>query len=128
VWFDFLSVNGTEYVSAYVAKDGDILAASCSSDSIQVRPIGANDEYPPSLFSGIPGGFEIIADLGELGSLIVNVTTETTLFNGLGLYNRLAGSMVGSLNGGDLITGGVALYEQFKLTIDGHTSFFQGII
>jgi hypothetical protein len=117
VWFDFLALNGTEYVSAYIAKDGDILAASCSADSIQVRPIGVNDDYPPTVFSGIPGGFEIRADLGELGTLVVNVTTETVLFNGLGLYNRLAGSMIGRLNDGDLMTGGVSLYEQFKLKL-----------
>ncbi|KAJ6552970.1 hypothetical protein B0H19DRAFT_842716, partial [Mycena capillaripes] len=59
VWFDFLDLNGTEYGSAYVAKDDSILVASCDLSSIRVRPIGENATYPPGNDLGFPSGYHI---------------------------------------------------------------------
>lgn len=117
VWFDFIGMDKKNYISSYVAKAGEILAASCTAGAIKVRPTGANNAYPPHTLTGVAGGFHIVADLGDLGTLDVNVTTANLIFNGLGLYNRMAGSVVASLNGGELITGGIALWEQFAMTL-----------
>lgn len=116
MWFDFLGLDGTEYVSAYAAKNDQILTASCQEGSVIVRPSGVNDKYPPEVTTGNPGGFTIEMDLGTAGILSVNVTVKSILTEAETFYTRFAGSMVGSLNGGELIEGGVALFEQFKLT------------
>lgn len=115
MWFDFLARNGSEYISAYVAENGKIVTASCRPGSAKVRPSGANDAYPPNVTSGVPGGFTVELDLGSAGILNVNVTVETVLVDGGTLYSRFAGSMVGSINGGPVIKGGIALFEQFNL-------------
>lgn len=108
--------DGKEYVSAYASKQGEIITVSCHAGSIKVRPSGVNDEYPPTVMSGNPGGFTINLHLGAGSTLNVNVTSESILFEVAPLYTRWAGSMVGNLNGGPAIEGGVALFEEFKLT------------
>jgi hypothetical protein len=44
-----------------------------------------------------------------------NVYTNTTVLSAPGIYSRWTGSLTGSYNGGALMTGGQALFEQFKL-------------
>ena len=116
VWFDFLGLDGIEHVSAYAATNGRIITASCKAGSAKVRPIGVNDDYPPTVTSGDPDGFAVVFDLEGGGMLNVNVTVINIIGEAATLYTRFAGSMIGSLNGGKLIEGGVALFEQFKLT------------
>ena len=116
MWFDFLDLSGNEYVSAYVAQDGQILTASCTTNSIKVRPAGENDTYPPTVTSGNPEGYSIIIDLGNDEILSVNATAKTVLLQAETLYTRSSGSLEGRLNGGPLLTGGVALFEEFKMT------------
>lgn len=113
MWFDFLAPDGTEYVSAYAAEHGRIITASCKNGSADVRP--SNSDYPPKANSTSPTGFSVDLDLGLDGVLSVNVIVETILAQGETLYTRWAGSMVGSLDGGQVMKGGVALFEQFNL-------------
>ncbi|KAJ7775981.1 hypothetical protein DFH07DRAFT_983139 [Mycena maculata] len=97
VWFDFLDKTGTESVSAYVAKDGKIVAASCTLGSITVRPTGQNATYPPVLSTPNPTGYHIAIDLGEEGTLAVDVTVLTTLITVNPEYARSIGNVSGTL-------------------------------
>jgi len=74
-----------------------------------------NDEYPPVASSGFPGGFNITLHLGNESTLTARVHIKTILQQSTTLYSRWAGSMEGSVDGGEVISGGVALLEEFKL-------------
>lgn len=122
VWFDFLAVNGTEFVSAYAAKDGEIVVASCASDSIRVRPTlgGINATYPPHLSTPNPSGYTVTLDLGAEGVLDMNVSVSAPLFlPPIDQYTRSVGNITGRLvtggTPGELMSG-IALFEQFKMT------------
>ncbi|KAJ7255135.1 hypothetical protein B0H12DRAFT_1114271 [Mycena haematopus] len=121
VWFDFLDRTGTEAVSAYVAKDNQILAASCVLGSITVRPAGQNTTYPPVISTGNPSGYHIEADLGAEGTLVVEVGVLSDLIGVNPEYARFVGNMAGEVvsTEGEATTGlvGMALFEQFKLTL-----------
>ncbi|KAJ7609990.1 hypothetical protein DFH06DRAFT_1374747 [Mycena polygramma] len=101
VWFDFLALNGTEFVSAYASKDNSILAASCQPGSIRVRPTGKNSTYPPHISTGPPSGYNITLDMGREGLLELNGRVTGVL--------KAAGRVVEEM-------AGVALFEQFALT------------
>ncbi|KAL4785635.1 hypothetical protein BJX76DRAFT_323742 [Aspergillus varians] len=110
VWADTLTPNEDNNVSAYVSKDGEIIAAHCGG--LRVRPYGANSTYPPTTSTGAPTGFdlEIAVPEGqlELRAEYVYVTVDFEV------YRRFTGRIGGTLNGEDLPTG-VALWEQFTL-------------
>ncbi|KAJ6454452.1 hypothetical protein C8R47DRAFT_997241 [Mycena vitilis] len=119
VWFDFLALNGTEYVSAYASKDDSILVASCQPDSIRVRPSGQNSTYPPLSSTGPPSGYHITLDLGREGSLELNMTVEAQIAAIPPIYTRSTGRITGGLTtAGRAVKEmtGVALFEQFALT------------
>ncbi|KAF7360020.1 hypothetical protein MVEN_00729600 [Mycena venus] len=124
VWFDFLALNGTEYLSAYAAKDGKIIAASCESNSIRVRPIGQNATYPPVLSTGPPSGYHITLDLQNAGTLEVDVSVMEKIADSTPEYTRSVGNMSGvvvpvgayKVESDPTVLGGKALFEQFKLT------------
>ncbi|TVY87058.1 Tyrosinase family protein, partial [Lachnellula willkommii] len=65
VWFDTLGLDGSEWVSAYASRDGEIVFSSCDASSLTVRPSGGDDQYPPSASGGDPTGFTIWMDLGD---------------------------------------------------------------
>ncbi|TVY26939.1 Tyrosinase family protein [Lachnellula hyalina] len=115
VWFDTLGLDGTEYVSAYASKDGEIVFSSCEASSLTVRPSGGDDQYPPSVSGGDPTGFTIWMDLGDAGALDVNVTMGTVILDGGPSYKRWTASMQGQVRCGQLMTGGMAVLEQFKM-------------
>lgn len=112
MWFDVIASNGTEYVSSYAARNGSIIASSCSG--IKVRPTGKNSQYPPKITSGNPQGFHIELDLGSEGILIVDVNGTLIVADVL-LYTRWIGTLSGGVQGSSVYQG-VALYEEFKLT------------
>ncbi|KAJ7145567.1 hypothetical protein C8R44DRAFT_601176 [Mycena epipterygia] len=120
VWFDFLDITGTEFVSAYAAKDGKIVAASCTLGSIAVRPTGQNSTYPPVISTGNPSGYHINLDLSSGGRMKVDVAVLAPLIGVNPEYARSVGNMTGSIVpvNGAATTGltGTALFEQFKLT------------
>ena len=112
VWFDALSPDGTESVSAYVSLDDRIVVAACSG--IRVRPLcGVN--YPPKAGDPPPVGFSIEIDLGAAngGLLVVNATSEVILQSNPSYY-RAAGTLSGGFAGQKQLSGN-ALYEQFHL-------------
>lgn len=113
VWFDALDLAGQEYVSGYVARGGEVLAASCSPLAVVVRPWGANSTYPPTMTTGPMEGLEIKFDLGGGKTLLANVTTDTILYEDPG-YARTIGTVEGGIDGEDSYTGR-ALFEEFAL-------------
>ncbi|KAJ7732685.1 hypothetical protein B0H16DRAFT_1770072 [Mycena metata] len=124
VWFDFLALDGTKYVSGYAAKDGTIIAASCESGSLSVRPTGQNATYPPLLSTGPPSGYHITFDLEQAGTLEVDLNVTgiiTAIIADTAPYMRFVGNVsgvilpVGNSTPGTTMTG-TALFEQFKLT------------
>ncbi len=89
--------------------------SSCEAGSIKVRPSGANDTYPPTTSTGGPSGFTIEIDLGSEGTMDVQVTIEVvSLAAGEPLYTEWVGTLTGSVNGGEHLTG-VASLEMFNL-------------
>ncbi|KAJ6457631.1 hypothetical protein C8R45DRAFT_1184337 [Mycena sanguinolenta] len=117
--FDFLDRAGTEAVSAYIAKDNEILAASCTLGSISVRPSGQNATYPPLVSTGNPSGYHIEVDLGQDGTLTADVEVSGNLIEANPEYGRFVGKITGEevALDGMVTTGlvGMALFEQFKL-------------
>ncbi|KAK7008216.1 hypothetical protein R3P38DRAFT_3591328 [Favolaschia claudopus] len=127
VWFDFLDITGEEFVSAYVAKNGRILTASCDLNSLSVRPTGADggSAYPPVISTPNPSGYHILLDVGEEnGRMEFDVDVVQDIIQPNPTYGRFIGNVSGriSVPGGkkgawytkDLR--GVALFDQFKLT------------
>ena len=121
VWFDALDLEGVEYVSGYVAKDGKVVESSCAKNSVQVRPWGRNDQYPPTAATGVMQGFEVVFDLG-LELLKVNVTTGAILQNLEGVYVRAEGGAKATVKGGPdsgEVYHGRVLMEEFKFAGSG---------
>ncbi|KAL6823680.1 hypothetical protein V8C40DRAFT_248574 [Trichoderma camerunense] len=108
VWFDFLAVDGTEYKSSYVARDGKILNAAC--EGIKVRPFGANSTYPPTTTTGSPSGFNIELLVGHENTQAKATVTHEFL-NVPGAIQRWIGSF--EILGFE----GTALFEQL---VDSH--------
>jgi hypothetical protein len=114
VWFDVLDPNGTEYVSGYVSKDGKVLSSSCTDNSVKARPWGKNKEYPPTVTTGHPNGYDLVFDLGkDVGTFEARVTMTLVIAEGGPTYVRYLGTAKGGLKGGKPYTG-VGLWEQFK--------------
>jgi hypothetical protein len=117
VWFDSLDLNGTEYGSAYVAKDNTILVANCDLSSIRVRPKEENATYPPGSDIGFPSSYHITLDLGAEGVLEIDAIVVESLMP-VPSYGRFVGNLTGSITpvggaGGNLMSG-VALFEQYR--------------
>ncbi|KAH9211042.1 hypothetical protein DL95DRAFT_258662, partial [Leptodontidium sp. 2 PMI_412] len=55
VYFDTLQLDGTEVVSGYLTKNGEIISLGCSG--LRVRPIGT--EYPPTATTPVPVGYTL---------------------------------------------------------------------
>ncbi|KAK7055843.1 hypothetical protein R3P38DRAFT_1369637 [Favolaschia claudopus] len=124
VWFDMLDLNGVEHVSAYLAKDNQIVTASCASQSISVRPTGANNAsfYPPVLSTPNPTGYHISLDLGNKTRMEVDVNVLVNLNEFNPAYARVVGNMSarvvvppGARGKTQADLQGMALFEQFKL-------------
>ena len=111
VWFDTVGTDGNEYVSSYVADNGKIIAANCTSGSLRVRPFGGDDTYPPNPTSSNPDGYSISYDLGGKGMLNVNFTISLSTFS-MPTYSRFIGKVEGGITG-DQKFKGRALCEQF---------------
>ncbi|KAJ0419576.1 hypothetical protein BJY00DRAFT_313958 [Aspergillus carlsbadensis] len=108
VWIDALTPDGVNTLSAYVARDGEILVAGC--EGIRARPYGANSTYPPRLNSGRPTGFTVDIDTPE-GQLALRTETVYLTFEGLP-FRQWSGFLTGTLNG-EVLPQGVALWQQF---------------
>ena len=112
VWFDALSPDGTESLSAYVSLNDEAILSSCSG--IKVRPLG-NATYPPKVGGAPPEGFNIEIDLGSNhgGLLVINATTVASLLS-IPQYHQFTGKLNGGFPGKEQWTGS-ALYEEFQL-------------
>ena len=111
VWFDFVAPDGTELVSSYIARDGEVLASSCGD--MTVRPMGQDVVFPPTPGSPMPSGFMIDAKVQGEGTLRVNVTHRQIVSEDAGTSWRWIGEVSGGFGNGTTWDG-VALYEQFN--------------
>ena len=108
-----MDYESTEYFSAYVAKDGQVVSSSCSKDAVIARPWGGEDRYPPPQNSESPKGYEVIfADVGGK-QFKVNVTIADITVPYKGVYDRYIGTAEGEFDGEKFT--GVAEFEQFKV-------------
>jgi hypothetical protein len=96
VWFDAVATDAVEHVSGYVAKEGQLLEASCARGAVEARPYGANSEYPPPEGGAPPESLRVNFDLGREGVLVINVTTLDVLVD-VPTYQRMTGRAVGGL-------------------------------
>ncbi len=61
-------------------------------------------------------GYALHVDLDDGNSLDIQVTVEHVAFNSAPVYERWIGITSGRLNGGELISNRVALFEEFNLS------------
>ncbi|KAK9787385.1 putative Hydroxyneurosporene synthase protein [Seiridium cardinale] len=108
VW-DGLTPAGEEYVSGYVARDGEILFAANSS--ITVRPIGTNTTYPPTP-GDKPTGFTVRIDMGNSGIMDIDIATTLSVDAAVFGEARFVGQMIGGIKGSSNYTGTASL-EQY---------------
>ncbi|KAK9423297.1 putative Hydroxyneurosporene synthase protein [Seiridium unicorne] len=108
VW-DGLTPAGEEYVSGYVARDGEILLAANSS--ITVRPIGTNAIYPPTP-GDKPTGFTLRIDMGNSGIMDIDIATTLSVDAAVFGEARFVGQMTGGIKGSSNYTGPASL-EQY---------------
>ncbi|KAL5336031.1 hypothetical protein BJX70DRAFT_373667 [Aspergillus crustosus] len=111
VWFDALTPERENFVSAYVTRDNEILVSQCSG--ITVRPYGENDRYPPLISTGPPDGFVVNITLPE-GELGFTAATKHVIAGGRGglRYTRWSGTLEGVVDGE--VLAGEAMFEQFN--------------
>jgi hypothetical protein len=115
-WSQAQDSAGVEHYSGYVAKDGKVLVSSCASESVVVRPWGANSEFPPKIGTGVAQGLEVLFDLDDGRTFWANLTTTNVAVNET-VYTRTLGTGTGGLGGFNQETyKGAALFESFKLT------------
>lgn len=65
--------------------------------------------------TGTLTGFALQIDLGREKALNVTITIVQVVDNNAPLYTRWTGSLTGRVTGGEFITGGVAIFEEFDL-------------
>ncbi|KAJ7659595.1 hypothetical protein DFH06DRAFT_965437, partial [Mycena polygramma] len=93
VWFDYLAHGGTEHVSAYAAKDGQIVTASCAALSARVRLSAKNSAFP---LPGPSSGYHVTLDLGKAGTLEVDVSVMEKVVD-TPVYTRSVGAISGEV-------------------------------
>ncbi|KAL4772045.1 hypothetical protein BDW60DRAFT_207428 [Aspergillus nidulans var. acristatus] len=110
VWYDSLTPSGDEAVSAYVSRNGEILAASCEPGAIEVRPYGDNSTYPPTTSTEPATGYRISTSLPQ-GQLVVYAQYIYIVLADGRYYQQFTGSITGTLDGEDLPVG-IGLWDQ----------------
>lgn len=119
VWYDGLAPSGEiPIVSAYVAKNNEIITARCGG--LTVRPTGQNATYPPGKNTGNPEGFHIMMDLGNGRLLEADVTPKEIVIQTPKAfstaesewYTRWIGTINGTVSGDEEVYDGVALFEE----------------
>jgi hypothetical protein len=114
VWSTVSSApDGRGHRTIYVAAKGEILVASCSNKSFSLVSLYTNStEASKGTFAGY--ALEVKLDSGDV--LSVQVHIHQVAVDAAPYYMRWIGSMVGRLNGGEVIKDGVALFEEFDLS------------
>ncbi|CAG9984563.1 unnamed protein product [Clonostachys byssicola] len=97
VWFSVLAPGDRQYLSGYVAKDREVINASCGPGSVIVRPVGT--PYPRGSDPNWPLGYHISIGIGEGKTLNVTVEQTGVIISSEG-SRRLIGRATGSVNGG----------------------------
>ncbi|KAF0687542.1 Aste57867_20733 [Aphanomyces stellatus] len=120
VWSLVLGRDGRNYTTSYVSKmeDGEAttLLTECSLTATVVSPVGG--PFPPTLSTGAPQGFDLAFDVGDEGTLHVQIRALNVAAGGAStnnVYFRWTSGAVTSTLGDDGFDDGVAVLEQFAL-------------
>lgn len=104
VWFSVREQDGTMTNSGYVARDGEILSASCECEAVQVKAWagdGKESPSPPVPNTPVPERIAITFDLSEgHGKLLINMTTAALILEQPAVYFG-TGKLEGSLSSSD---------------------------
>lgn len=95
-----------------MAAKGKIITTSCDPNSFSINPIPVNGDPTKDTLTG----YALEVDVGGGKTLDFNVTIVEVALNAAPVYMRWTGSISGSISGGKLITGGVAIFEEFNLS------------
>ncbi|KAL4863648.1 hypothetical protein BDV12DRAFT_177276 [Aspergillus spectabilis] len=111
VWFDGLTPERQNFVSAYVARNNEILIAQCSG--VTVRPYGEDATYPPLISTEPPSGFVVNFTLPDRDLDLTAAGKHVIAGGRAGLrYTRWSGTLEGVIDG-ELLTGDT-MFEQFN--------------
>lgn len=119
VWFDAVDWDNAEYVSGYVARDGEIVSAGCHAGSVKARPLvsdGLEGDFPPLANSSVPKGFSLDFEMADGGIFTVETSNDVPLA-GTGSYRRWLGGLTGGLGGNAEIFEGRGLWEMFNIPL-----------
>jgi hypothetical protein len=108
-WIDALTHDMESFTSAYIALDGEILAADCGI--VRVRPTGGDLTYPPTPDTGIPTSYRIEMELGNGDFLTADMYGSATSL-AFQDYTRYVGPINGTV--GDEALEGLASFEMFN--------------
>jgi hypothetical protein len=114
VWSTVSSApGGRGYRTIYVATNGHILTASCSDKSFSLAPLYTNRTASSN---GTLAGYALEVKLDSGDALSIQVHIQQVAVDAAPVYVRWIGSVIGQLNGGEVIRDGVALFEEFDLS------------
>ncbi|KAK7061236.1 Hydroxyneurosporene synthase [Favolaschia claudopus] len=121
VWFDVMTPDGTEFVSAYASKGEDVITLSCDPGSTKARPRGDGTTFPPNHGGPKPSGYDVTLSLGAQGILHMDVTVVNPILT-FPYYMRAVSYIDGFIVAPDgtkgEMMGGVAFLEEFTLPAD----------
>lgn len=100
VWWLVTGSNRRDYISGYVASDGEILKVGCDDGLVKVSPYGKDSANRPDY----SGSLKIEYNLGEKGRLIATLEPEVNQVSWPG-YVRNIGAISGGLVGNESHTG-----------------------
>lgn len=113
MWSRVTVPDGTEYATIYVSANQKILTASCNTTSFSLTPMYKNGNAT----TGTLTGYALEVNLVSGDALHVQVNIQQVAVDSAPVYRRWIGTMVGRLNGGNIIKDGVALFEEFDLSV-----------
>lgn len=108
-----MDYQSNEYVSAYIAKDGEVVSSSCQKGSVTARPFGKNSQYPPPHNNKSPKGWEIVFAIPDSQDFKMFATVADITLPFKDVYDRYIGTAEGGFENETWT--GVAEFEQFKM-------------
>ncbi|ORY36652.1 hypothetical protein BCR33DRAFT_721870 [Rhizoclosmatium globosum] len=116
VWSLVIGVDGKNYTSGYVSRDGTILSSSCQPLDFSLA-IQGGATFPPTITTQIKTssyGLSFVLSNGAGNLDVVLDKLAIVMLGGSGVFVRWTGAAKGGLRGGDVYEG-VAVSESFAV-------------
>lgn len=116
VWFD-VALGDQEWVSSYVSVEGTVVAATCTPNSIKVRPFidGTEADFPPQRHGPLPHEYRITIELPDSEHpLEITAPNDMLALEIEQFYARWISYNVTATMNGELVGTGRGLWEQFN--------------